>query len=171
MLSFVFLLLLSILVSVDAFAIGFLFGLKRIRIPLIIIMLIALFSSFIIFFSMGIGHLLGELISTSIISVFAGVILIVIGVYNFFSEMPLYRRSYFIMVALLMNVDSIGYGIQAGLADRSFWFSPLAGLIIFVAFILGIIYGHETKNRFIVRYMSIIPGLVFILLGLSKLLF
>lgn len=171
MLAFVLLLLLSILVSIDAFAIGFLFGLKRIQIPLIIVVLIALFSSFVIFFSMGIGRFLGELVPSSIIQTVAGCLLIGLGIYNFIYEMPLYRRSYFVMVALLMNVDSLGYGIQAGLAERSFWFAPIAGIIIFLAFIFGIIYGHETKNRFILRYVSIIPSFIFLLLGFSKLLF
>lgn len=171
MLAFVFLLLLSMLMSIDAFAIGFLFGVKRIRIPLIIIALIAMFSSFVIFFSMGIGHLLGDLIPTSVIQTVAGFLLIGLGIYNLIYEMPLYRRSYFVMVALLMNVDSLGYGIQAGLAERSFWFAPMAGVIIFSAFILGIIYGHEIKNRFIIRYISLVPSLIFLLLGVSKLLF
>ncbi|WP_227938143.1 manganese efflux pump [Alkalihalobacillus deserti] len=171
MLAFVLLLLLSMLVSIDAFAIGFLFGVKRIRIPLIIIVLIAMFSSFVIFFSMGIGRLLGELIPSSIIQTVAGFLLIGLGIYNLIYEMPLYRRSYFIMVALLMNVDSLGYGIQAGLAERSFWFAPLAGIIIFSAFILGIIYGHETKNQFVIRYVSLIPSFIFLLLGFSKVLF
>ncbi|ARK30739.1 manganese efflux pump [Halalkalibacter krulwichiae] len=170
MLAFILLLLLSVLVSIDAFAIGFLFGLKRIRIPLVIIGLIALFSSFVIFFSMGVGRFIGEIIPSSIIQTFAGILLIGIGLYNLFFDMPVYRKSYFVMIALLMNVDSLGYGIQAGLAERSFWFAPLAGIIIFTAFIIGIIYGHETKSRFILRYMAVIPSMIFVILGISKLL-
>jgi putative Mn2+ efflux pump MntP len=119
---------------------------------------------------MGIGHFLGEIIPTSMIQTLAGFLLIAIGIYNLLNDLPLYRRSYFIMIALLMNVDSFGYGIQAGLADRSFWFAPMAGFIIFAAFILGIIHGQETKNQFIIRYMAVIPSMIFVLLGLSKLL-
>ncbi|KHF40449.1 manganese efflux pump [Halalkalibacter okhensis] len=171
MLAFILLLLLSMLISMDAFAIGFLFGLKKIRIPLIVVAMIALFSAFVVFFSMGIGRFIGELIPTSIIQTIAGLLLIGIAIFNFLYDLPLYRRSYFVMIALLMNVDSLGYGIQAGLSDRSFWFAPMTGIIIFAAFIVGIIYGHEIKNRFIIRYMTYIPSILFLLLGLSKLLF
>jgi putative Mn2+ efflux pump MntP len=133
--------------------------------------MIALFSAFVVFFSMGIGRLIGDLVSTNSIQTSAGILMIGIGVYNLFFDLPLYRRSYFVMVALLMNVDSFGYGIQAGLSERSFWFSPMAGVIIFIAFIIGVIQGHETKSRFITKYMTYIPSIIFLFLGLSKLLF
>ncbi|GAE24468.1 hypothetical protein JCM9140_399 [Halalkalibacter wakoensis JCM 9140] len=171
MVTFILLFLLSILVSIDAFAIGFLLGLKKIRIPLVVVAMIAFFSGFIVFFSMGIGRLLGEFVPTSIVQTGAGIFLIGIAIYNFIYELPLYRRSYYLMIALLMNVDSFGYGIQAGLSDRSFWFAPMAGALIFAAFVIGVIYGHEIKSRFIIRYMSYIPSILFLLLGLSKLLF
>ncbi|MDT8860616.1 manganese efflux pump [Alkalihalobacillus sp. MEB130] len=171
MLAFILLLLLSMLVSIDAFAIGFLFGLKKIRIPLIVVAMIALFSAFVVFFSMGIGRFIGDFVPTNVIQTGAGILLIGIGIFNLIYDLPLYRRSYFVMIALLMNVDSFGYGIQAGLAERSFWFAPLAGIIIFGAFIIGVIQGHETKSRFILRYMSVIPSILFLLLGFSKLLF
>ncbi|MCL7747431.1 MULTISPECIES: manganese efflux pump [Halalkalibacter] len=171
MLAFILLLLLSMLVSIDAFAIGFLFGLKKIRIPLLVVAMIALFSAFVVFFSMGIGRFIGDLVPTSIIQTMAGILLIGIAVFNLIYEIPLYRRSYFVMIALLMNVDSFGYGIQAGLSDRSFWFAPMAGMIIFFAFIIGVIHGHEIKSRFIIRYMAYIPSILFLLLGISKLLF
>ncbi|WP_332694683.1 hypothetical protein [Halalkalibacter lacteus] len=171
MLALIFLLLLSMLVSIDAFAIGFLFGLKKIRIPLIFVAMIALFSAFVIFFSMGIGRIIGDLVPTASIQTGAGVLMIAIGIFNLFFDLPLYRRSYFVMVALLMNVDSVGYGIQAGLSERSFWFAPMAGVIIFIAFIIGVIQGHEIRSRFIIKYMTFIPSILFLLLGLSKLLF
>ncbi len=159
------------LVSIDAFGIGFLFGLKKIRIPVVFIAMIALFSAFVVFFSMGVGRIIGDLVPASSIQTSAAVLMIAIGIYNMFFDLPLYRRSYFVMVALLMNVDSVGYGIQAGLSDRSFWFAPMAGVIIFIAFIIGVIYGHELKSRFIIKYMTFIPSIIFLLLGFSKLLF
>ncbi|WP_100372942.1 hypothetical protein [Bacillus sp. FJAT-45037] len=169
--GFLFLLLLSVLVSIDGFVIGFMFGLKRIRIPLIVIALIAIFSSFVIFFSMGIGRLIGEIVPSSFIQMFAGILMISVGLYNLFHELPLYRRSFFVIIALLMNVDSVGYGVQAGLAERPFWFAPLAGFILFFALVIGIIRGYETRNPFILKYMTAIPGVLFICLGLTKVLF
>lgn len=171
MLSFIFVLLLSILVSIDGYVIGFSFGLKRIRIPVTVVAMIALFSSFVILFSMGIGQLIGDLIPTNGIQTFAGILMIAVGLYNLTHDLPLYRRSYFLMIALFMNVDSFGYGIQAGLAERSYSFALVAGLLLFAALIIGVIHGHETRNRFILRYVTLFPSLLFILLGVSKLLF
>ncbi|MCM3713985.1 manganese efflux pump [Halalkalibacter oceani] len=162
--------LLSLLVSLDGYVIGFSFGLKRIRIPLSIVMMIAGFSSVVILISMGVGHLIGELVPTKNIQVFAGLLLIGAGLYHFLQDPPLYRRSYFLMIALFMNIDNIGYGIQAGLAQRPLSFAPLAGLLLCVSMVVGVIHGQETKNRFLLRYVSIAPALLFILLGLSKVL-
>ncbi|TWI59223.1 hypothetical protein [Halalkalibacter nanhaiisediminis] len=171
MLSSLVVLLLSILVSIDGYIIGFSFGLKRIRVPITIVVLIALFSSFVILFSMGIGHFIGDILPTNGIQSFAGILMIAVGFYNMVHDLPLYRRSFFLMIALFMNVDSFSYGIQAGLAERSLSFAPIAGLLIFFAMFIGVIHGHETKNRFILRYVRLLPSLLFIFLGLSKIFF
>ncbi|MDV2885089.1 hypothetical protein RYX45_07840 [Alkalihalophilus pseudofirmus] len=169
--GFLFLVLLALLVSIDGFVIGFMFGLKRIKIPLIVLVFISIFSAIVIFLSMGVGRLLGEVIPSSIIQTLAAILMIGVGVYNLFNELPLYRQSYFVIIALLINVDSVGYGIQAGFAERPFWFAPLAGTILFLALIFGIIRGHETKNPFILKYIASLPGLLFICLGVMKLMF
>jgi putative Mn2+ efflux pump MntP len=169
--GFILLIFLALLVSIDGFVIGFMFGLKRIKIPLIVLLLISIFSAFVIFFSMGVGRVLGDVIPSSFIQTLAGILMISVGIYNLFNDLPLYRRSYFIIIALLMNVDSVGYGVQAGLAERPFWFAPLAGILLLFALIFGIIHGHETKNPFVLRYVAALPGLLFICLGMMKLLF
>ncbi len=155
--------------SIDGFAIGLLFGLKRIRISLSVIFVIAMFSGFIIFVSMGFGRLLGEIVPTHYMGSIAGVMMICLGVYNLFNEIPLYQRSYFVMIALLINVDSFGYGIQAGLAMQSFSLAPLAAFSIGFSLLFGIIYGKKTKNHFFLQYITFMPSLFFILLGISKL--
>jgi putative Mn2+ efflux pump MntP len=168
-------LLLSLLISIDGFVIGFLFGLKRIRIALSVIVAIGTFSGFVIFFSMGVGHLIGEIIPSQIISTIAGLMMIGIGIYNLFNEFPLYQRSFFVMIALLMNVDNFGYGVQAGLANQPFWLSTFVGFFVCFTLISGVIAGHETKNNLIIRYKAILPALpalpalLFISLGISKL--
>ncbi|MBP3952958.1 hypothetical protein [Bacillus suaedae] len=171
MIAFFSTIILALLVCVDGYAIGFIFGLKRINIPFSVVLMLSAFSMSVLFFSMGIGRLIGEIIPSPIIQTTSGIFLIGIGIYQLFHDLPLYRRSYFLVVALFMNIDSVSYGIQAGLAERTFWFAPLAGFFILITFILGVIHGHQTKNRFIVRYLSLLPSFIFILLGLSKLFF
>ncbi len=162
--------LLSLLISIDAFVIGFLLSLKRIRISLATIIAIGLFSSFVIFISMGFGHLIGEIIPSQVVSTIAGILMIGIGIYNLFHEFPLYQRSFFVVVALLINIDNIGYGVQAGLSNQPLWLAPFAGFFVCFALIIGITVGFATKNKLMLRYIEIFPALLFISLGLSKLL-
>jgi putative Mn2+ efflux pump MntP len=162
-------LLLSLLISIDGFVIGLLFSLKRLRISLSIIVAIGTFSSFVIFFSMGVGYLAGEIIPSQIITKLAGFMMIGIGVYNLFNEFPLYQRSFFVIIALLINVDNFGYGIQAGLSNQPFSLALFVGFFICLALISGVIAGYETKNKLIIRYMEFLPAILFISLGISKL--
>lgn len=166
-----FSLLLLLLISFDGFVLGFLFGVKKIKIPLSIIILISTFTGFVVFFAMGIGRLLGDVVSADSLSYFAGFLMIALGIYNLFNELPLYKRSFFVMIALLMNVDSFGYGLQVGLANQPFWLAPLSGFFVGSTLVSGVIYGHITKNKLLIQSIESLPGLLFIFLGVSKILF
>ncbi len=133
--------------------------------------MIAFFSGFVIFFAMALGQLIGEIISAHFLSTFAGLLMIGLGIYNLFNELPLYRRSFFVMITLLMNVDSFGYGIQAGIANQPYWLAPLGGFFIGFTLMVGIIYGHITENKLIMQTVETLPGILFIILGASKLFF
>ncbi|GAE30646.1 manganese efflux pump [Alkalihalobacillus hemicellulosilyticus] len=162
--------LMALLVSLDAFAIGFLFGLKRIRIPLSLIIMIACISSAIIFISMTIGRLVGDFIPTTLTDTLSGLFLIGLAFYHLFFEIPFYRKSFLFVITLFMNIDNIGYGFQAGFQNHSFLFAPLSGMIILFAFVFGVIYGHVTTNRIILHYLRFLPSLLFFFLGLLKLI-
>lgn len=166
-----FMLLFSVLISIDGFIIGLLFSLKRIRVSLNVVVAIGLFSSFVIFFSMGIGQLVGEIIPSQIISITAGLIMIGIGIYNLFNDFPLYQPSFFIIIALIINIDNLGYGLQAGLSNLPFSFALLVGFFVCLSLISGLIAGHDTKNTLILRYIEVLPAFLFISLGVSKLFF
>ncbi|MGO4889206.1 hypothetical protein ACJ2A9_15765 [Anaerobacillus sp. MEB173] len=160
-----------ILLSLDGFVIAFIFGLKKIRVKLTALMVIAIFTSFIMLFALFFGHVLGEVIPTRGLTVFSGMLLIGIGVYQLISDPPIYRPSFLFQLAIIINIDGLAYGIQAGMNGRGYSFAIFVGIFIFFALVLGIIQGQTLKNPLIVNHLSILPGLIFILLGLSKIIF
>ncbi|WP_017727581.1 hypothetical protein [Halalkalibacterium ligniniphilum] len=170
MFDLIILVFLSILTSLDGFFIGFLYGFKRVKIPLQHIVALSAFSAVIVFFSMSVGRLIGEFVPSYILHTLAGIMMIGLGLYNLVHQPPLHARSYFITLALIMNIDSLGYGLQAGITERSFYLAPLVGVILFVSFLFGMIQGHFVKNPLILQSMASLPGLVFIFLGICKLL-
>ncbi len=75
------LLLLALAVSIDGFGVGVTYGLRRIRIPLLSVVIIAICSGLIIFGSMQIGAWLLMFIHPGLAKVLGSVILIAIGVW------------------------------------------------------------------------------------------
>ncbi|WP_062047104.1 manganese efflux pump [Bacillus sp. JCM 19034] len=168
--TYITIFLMALLVSLDAFAIGFLFGLKRIRIPISIITVISCFSSIVLLITMGIGKIVGDFIPISLTDNISGLFLIGLSFYHLFYEIRYYRKSFFLIITLFINIDNIGYGFQAGFLNHPIFFAPLAGLLIFIAFITGIIYGHITARRIILHYLRLLPCFLFFFLGVIKLL-
>jgi len=81
-------LLLIIAVSLDSFGVGVSYGLRRIHVPKIGLLIIMLCSGTMVLMSMSIGVFLTTYISFEIIEIFGGTILISIGCISFFSAKP-----------------------------------------------------------------------------------
>ncbi|WP_426452090.1 sporulation membrane protein YtaF [Paenibacillus sp. S-38] len=81
MLPGISLLLLALAVSLDGFGVGVTYGLRRIRIPLLSIVIIAACSGGIIYASMGIGVLLLNFVNPSAARLIGALILICIGIW------------------------------------------------------------------------------------------
>lgn len=75
------LLILALAVSLDSFTVGITYGIRKVKIPIISIIIITLASAFMILFSMQIGALLSQLISPSISKWLGSFILILIGIW------------------------------------------------------------------------------------------
>lgn len=73
------LIVLAFAVSLDGFGVGVTYGLRKIRIPILSVFIIACCSGFIIWLSMQAGGWLGEYISESAAKLIGAVILIAIG--------------------------------------------------------------------------------------------
>lgn len=81
MLPVISLLLLAFAVSLDGFGVGVMYGLRKIRIPLLSIAIISLWSGIIIFGSMQIGVWMSSLMSVAAAKRIGAVILIGIGIW------------------------------------------------------------------------------------------
>lgn len=81
MLPFVSLALLALAVSLDGFGVGVMYGLRKIRIPFVSIVIISICSGLVIFASMQIGVYIAKFLSPSAASVTGAVILIGIGLW------------------------------------------------------------------------------------------
>ncbi len=77
--SFLALAVLAIAVSLDGFGVGIAYGLRRIRIPVLSVFIIACCSGFIIWLSMQAGRWLSQYLSEYVTSFIGAIILIVIG--------------------------------------------------------------------------------------------
>ncbi|AOZ94781.1 hypothetical protein PNBC_06795 [Paenibacillus crassostreae] len=76
------LMLLSFAVSLDSFGVGITYGLRKLKIPLLSIMIISTLSGVVIYISMQLGVLLANLISPIVASVVGAMILIVMGLWS-----------------------------------------------------------------------------------------
>lgn len=74
-----------IAVSLDGFGVGIAYGLRKIRISLLALLIIMLCSGIIVLTSMLIGHVLRMFISPTITTIFGGIILILLGLFVFIS--------------------------------------------------------------------------------------
>jgi len=81
MLSVVSLLLLALAVSLDGFGVGVMYGLRKIRIPLLSVAIISLCSGIIIYLSMQIGVWISRFVDPSFAKTIGAVILMGIGLW------------------------------------------------------------------------------------------
>jgi len=78
---------LALAVSLDGFVVGVTYGLKKIRIGLLPILIITFFSGIMILFSMSLGNLLANFLTVSSATRLGGGLLIAIGTYRFIAEL------------------------------------------------------------------------------------
>ncbi|MCS7463043.1 sporulation membrane protein YtaF [Paenibacillus doosanensis] len=81
MLPFVSLLILALAVSLDGFGVGVMYGLRKIRMPLLSVAIISLCSGCIIYVSMQIGVFISRFVDPEFAKAIGGVILIGIGIW------------------------------------------------------------------------------------------
>jgi putative sporulation protein YtaF len=112
MASFGSLLLLAFAVSLDSFSVGFTYGLRKMRIPIKSILIIACCSGLILLFSMAAGHFLTGILPEETTEKFGGILLILMGswvLYQFFR--PEKEQDFLIQEKTVMNLEMKSLGI------------------------------------------------------------
>lgn len=80
------LILLAFAVSLDSFSVGFTYGLRKMRIPLVSIIIIACMSAATLLFSMLIGELLNSFVSSEFAERMGGSIIVLLGIWIIFQN-------------------------------------------------------------------------------------
>lgn len=109
--------LLAFAVSIDGFGVGFTYGLRKMKIPLRSLIIIATCSAVFFLAAMGVGSMVESLVSTSVAHKLGGVILIIIGLWIFFQNrqakgkksVPLNKEE---QTILHFEIKSLGIVIQ-----------------------------------------------------------
>lgn len=81
------LILLAFAVSLDSFSVGFTYGLRKMKIPLVSIIIIACMSALTLLISMLIGEVVSNILSPSIAERMGGLLLIMLGVWITFQTL------------------------------------------------------------------------------------
>lgn len=85
MLFYAGLILLTIAVSIDSFGVGFTYGMQRIRVPFLALLIIVLCSGMMVLLAMTIGNVLGAFITPKFAKILGGLILIGLGSFSLFN--------------------------------------------------------------------------------------
>ncbi len=202
--------LFALAVSADGFMVGIAYGMKRIHIPVLSLIVIALASSLAVTISMICGKGLATLIPEAWTSTIGSLILIVIGVYFLLGafkgkieslatdeEKPLVSlniRSLGIIVQILkepasadfdssgvistkeafflglaLALDALGAGIGLAMSGFNILLTALTvGMLKFILVNSGLFLGSVMTNSRLKMVSTLIPGLIFIAIGLLK---
>jgi putative sporulation protein YtaF len=198
--------LLGLAVSFDGFGAGFAYGVRKVHIPLVSLVIICLFSSFAVFLSMKVGVAMATLFSAQFAALLGGLVLVAVGTMVIYqtvcqegkesrSESPdsddrglkllscvrreptladfdssgtiLGREAMILGAALAMDTFAAGLGAaMMGLEPLST--ALTVGLMLFIMFSLGILFGRHNAEKLSGESAAIISGLVLIMLGFIR---
>lgn len=204
--------LFALAVSADGFAVGIAYGIGKIRIPFLSLLVIALASALAVSLSMLCGKGLAELLSPRVASLTGAIMILGIGVYFLlnacrdkidslesndeepllaFSIKPLgiivqilkhpsradfdcsgeisAREAFFLGLALAM--DALGAGVGIAMTGSNIIYTAISvGVLKFILVNSGIYLGSKINTSGFKAIASMVPGLVFISIGITELL-
>jgi putative sporulation protein YtaF len=115
MLQYLSLILLAFAVSLDSFSVGLTYGLRKMKIPLRSIVIIALCSALTLMVAMGGGNLIASFLSVEWTEKIGGIILVAIGgwvLYQFFRPMKDQDDAKDRKMIVKLEIKSLGIVIQ-----------------------------------------------------------
>ncbi len=202
--------LFGLAVSADGFAAGVAYGVKRIKIPLLSLLVIALASALAVCFSMLCGQGLATLLPAGWAGKIGALLIAGIGCYFLLQaacekingvegeeDQPILslsikplgiiiqilrepawadfdksgvisaREAFFLGLALAL--DALGAGIGMAMTGMNIFYTVLAvGVLKFILVNLGLFIGAYFSHGLIKSLSAIIPGLIFIIIGISE---
>lgn len=69
------------------------------------------------------------------------------------------------LLGIALNIDAMGAGLGAGIADYSLFLIPIAAISLFVSILLGLYIGKHYARKFLGEKAYIFPGLILIFLA------
>lgn len=172
------LMLIALSVSLDGFFAGFGIGLRQIRFPIYAIAIAGFSSGLVIGLAMPIGQWVSRHLAADWLSHFAAILFISIGVMALINRNPArididhsgtigLKEATFL--GILLSLDSLIAGITAGMLG--FTIVSTAGTIALSCACLigcGYLLSKFVQERVRFGILTLLPGLIFIGLGLSK---
>jgi len=148
--------------SLDAFALGFSYGTKRIHIPIKSITLVSIICSLFILAALLLGYFIGELVPESITKWVGFGIFMALGLSRILAwfinrkktkqEIRLITYKELVLLAIVLSIDGMGIGMGAGLGNvtLAFIFAVFAISIFteILIFKLGKVTGRALANKF-----------------------
>ena len=180
--SFLEILLLVTALSVDAFAAGFSYGVSKIKVPFLSVLIVSGVSSLTLAVSLFLGSVAGSLIPQELTQQFSFVLLFVLGVVKLFdrshhdeaetankNQDDLVSPGEALTLGTALSLDSVAAGIGAGVAasriPAAFTASALVGALAMVSgTYLGRLISARCRSN-----LCWVSGLLLILLALMKL--
>ncbi|MEJ6949653.1 MntP/YtaF family protein [Natronospora cellulosivora (SeqCode)] len=171
MLDFFIMFFYSFLFSIDDGIMAFSLGIKRIPFDFLSILAISLIATFVMLISMFIGRFSGAILPTTIIEYLAGILLILIGLSQSLPSPPLYGRNRIKVIAIIVNINVIAFGLQAGLEGYHFLCSITVPITLIISLSTGLLLGyHMYRKPFFSKYSSYLPTIIFLVLGFKRFL-
>jgi putative Mn2+ efflux pump MntP len=172
--------ILSIAVSIDGLAAGMAFGMKRIAIPMSSILIVGLSSGGVIAFSMPIGHVILKHMPEQFSHWIGAGIFICIGLISLLNRNPsqadrdqsgeISAKEAFLL-GIALSIDSFAAGVSAALLGFTIWLTAGTIALSCALFIgMGSYLGQRLSCKIQKQYLSYIPGLLLVILGMIKLL-
>mgnify|MGYP001252649551 CR=1 FL=1 len=108
------LLILAFAVSIDGFSVGFTYGLRKLKLPIRSLIIIATCSAVFFLAAMGVGSMIEALISPTIAEKLGGIILVIIGLWIVYQSRRTNKKSTHKKEHTLVHVEikSLGIVIQ-----------------------------------------------------------
>lgn len=189
-----YILILAITVNLDSFITGMSYSIKGIKVPIYCRLLISLLTVLLAYITVHATSLLSSYISDNITSYIGAGILFVMGIgvilksifekkkEEYYLEKADYNKSKTIelpeaiLLMVALSIDNIFISIATGFTGKAYlmYILPaIIGIMQYTLFSLGNKLGNKV-NKFMSKYfsentMNIISGVIFILIGISRL--